>query len=174
MSLPWDDSPGNALRWRWLPGDEAPGVLVASSVQRRIVGCGDRQFSLHLCVGYAPVYRTPVLFIRADDSASGVPLPLRQLAAELGQPAADVLLSSSVFSPTGWPNESPHPQLRDGGAWLALHPCQTRDVLHLLLVGTDDHQTKTRLLHRRYMRAWWSLVSGIIGFALPLEHQAVS
>ena len=57
----------------------------------------------------------------------------------------------SVFAP--WE----HPHLGQGGGWLGVHPCETRDAMALLLGGDKEGWDAGR-----YMSAWISFVAAAV------------
>lgn len=109
---------------------------------------------------YSSSFKVPVLYFRAYCS-DGEPLAIEDLEKDFPAYTAQELAVSKWTFIT-WEE---HPYLNR--PWYTLHPCGTSDWMKLLFSNEPSSQGGVAI--EKYVTSWFSVVSPIFGFKIPLK-----
>jgi len=98
---------------------------------------------------------------RSPDDADGSHLSWDNIVADL--PKSYQCIAQQHDAKWTFISQTEHPHLNN--PWYMLHPCQTAELLQLMLESEDNATTARASQHHsslRYMTAWFSLVGPVI------------
>ncbi|CAN4086104.1 unnamed protein product [Withania somnifera] len=113
-------------------------------------------------VVYSPSFRVPVLYFRAYCS-DGELAAIEDLEKDFpAYTAQELAISKWTFI-----TQEEHPYLNR--PWYILHPCGTSDWMKLLFSNEPSVVSQGGVAFEKYLTSWFSVVSPIVGFKIPLK-----